>query len=339
MATFEAQVEGLTGLSVDGSSAPTQTELTQFLTDGAKEVINLLPPGLLPLCAAQSTFTSTAAGSESETLNTGNILNVFRNDGDIDQPCRRISADDKGRVSDPADMSYAKISDPVYYVENNKINALPDGGSCKYSEVQYPAVAYGESAIAVFPDEAEYLVPLYASIKALQRKMADKTSSLPSDIPLPPIPNAPSAPSFDTGAISVSSSVPTYIKPAFDKVGKYIEQQEDTELAQAKLQEINSQIQDSLNQFNKEQTVFQNELQEKIQEADNQQTKDSADYSAKLQKYSNQIQIYTSEVNSKVQDFNTKLQKHNIDYQWLQAQHKQLIEDYNRGLQILTGGK
>ena len=416
MATFEAQVEGLTGLSVDGSSAPTQTELTQFLTDGAKEVINLLPPGLLPLCASQATFTSTAAGSESEILNTGNILNVFRNDGDIDQPCRRISADDKGRVSDPYEMSYAKISDPVYYVENNKINALPDGGSCKYSEVQYPTVAYGDSAIGAtslsgvtataadptvftksshglstgdivklsnfnemtevngmtgtvtkldantfevngvaadpaettggnvvklggFPDEVEYLVPLYASIKALQRKMADKTSSLPSDIPLPPIPNAPSAPSFDTGAISVSSSVPTYIKPAFDKVGKYIEQQEDTELAQAKLQEINSQIQDSLNQFNKEQTVFQNELQEKIQEADNQQTKDSADYSAKLQKYSNQIQIYTSEVNSKVQDFNTKLQKHNIDYQWLQAQHKQLIDDYNRGLQILTGGK
>ena len=43
MATFEAQVEGLTSLSIDGSSAPTQTELTQFLTDGAKEVLNALP--------------------------------------------------------------------------------------------------------------------------------------------------------------------------------------------------------------------------------------------------------------------------------------------------------
>ena len=41
MATFEAQVEGLTSLSIDGSSAPTQTELTQFLTDGAKEIINI----------------------------------------------------------------------------------------------------------------------------------------------------------------------------------------------------------------------------------------------------------------------------------------------------------
>jgi hypothetical protein len=178
MASYQTQVMALTGITISSSGTyPTEAQLTQFLTDGAKEVINSLPPGLLPLCASQATFTSTAAGSESETLNTGNILNVFRNDGDIDQPCRRISADDKGRVSDESDMSYAKISDPVYYIENNKINALPDGGSCKYSEVQYPAVAYSVDAIAAFPDEAEYLVPLYASVKALQNAMAAKAGN------------------------------------------------------------------------------------------------------------------------------------------------------------------
>ena len=76
MATFEAQVEGLTSLSIDGSSAPTQTELTQFLTDGAKEIINILPPNLLDWCSSQSTFTSVMPGSESETMNTGKILRV-----------------------------------------------------------------------------------------------------------------------------------------------------------------------------------------------------------------------------------------------------------------------
>ena len=53
MATFEEQVEALTSLAIDGSSAPTQNELTQFLTDGAKEIINNLPGHLLPLCAYQ----------------------------------------------------------------------------------------------------------------------------------------------------------------------------------------------------------------------------------------------------------------------------------------------
>ena len=208
MATFEAQVEGLTSLSIDGSSAPTQTELTQFLTDGAKEVINLLPEGLLPLCSSSVSFTS---GSAS-TLNTGKVLHVLRSDGDISQPCRSIPAMYKGKYSDPDDMNYATVTDPAFYVENNTIDVLPAGGSCTYSEVQYPAVAYGDSAISVFPDEAEYLVALYASIKTLQNAMGNKTGSLPADISFPSIPVAPTSPSFDTGAISVSSSAPTYTK-------------------------------------------------------------------------------------------------------------------------------
>ena len=143
MATFEAQVEGLTSLAIDGSSAPTNIELTQFLTDGAKEVINQLPGHLLPLCAASQSFTSGTA----DTLNTGKILNVFRSDGDINQPCRKIPAKQKGRVSDPEEMSYATITDPVFFIDNNSLDVLPSGGSCSYSEVQYPSVNYSDSSI------------------------------------------------------------------------------------------------------------------------------------------------------------------------------------------------
>ena len=168
MATFEAQVEALTSLSIDGSRAPTQTELTQFLTDGAKEIINILPPNLIDLCSASQSFTSGTAS----TLNTGKVLRVFRSDGDIKQPCRPIPASYKGRYSDPDDMNYATVTDPVFYIENNSLDVLPGGGSCTYSEVQYPSVAFGDSAVAVFPDEAEYLVPLYAAIKALQNKLS-----------------------------------------------------------------------------------------------------------------------------------------------------------------------
>ena len=156
MATFEEQVEGLTSLSIDGSSAPTQTELTQFLTDGVKEVINTMPNEMLPLCSASVSFTSGTAS----TLNTGKILHVLRSDGDITQPCRGIPAHFKGRYSDSDDMNYATVTDPVYYVENNSLDVLPAGGTCTYSEVQYPSVAFGDSSVSVFPDEAEYLVPL-----------------------------------------------------------------------------------------------------------------------------------------------------------------------------------
>ena len=173
MATFEAQVEGLTSLAIDGSSAPTQTELTQFLTDGAKEIINVLPNRLQALCASEQTFTSGTA----DTLNTGNILFVTRNDGDIDQPCRRIPAPLADKAKDPDEMQYASVTDPIFFIKNNALDVLPDGGSCKYSEVQYPAVAYGDDAIARFPDEAEHLVVLYGAVRSLQNVLGDKSSN------------------------------------------------------------------------------------------------------------------------------------------------------------------
>ena len=234
MATFEAQVEALTSLSIDGSSAPTQTELSQFLSDGAMEVINAMPPNLKMFCATEDTFTSTAVGSEAETLDSAQVLSVTRSDGTIEQPCRLIPPTLRGRVSDSDDMNAATTTDPVYYIYNGKLNALPASGSCKYLEVNNPSVAYGDSAIGNFPDEYEYLVPLYASVKSIQNKLGSLGEGLSA---LNITDSAPSIPSLATvsysnasnadasassvGAItvsnvsvaSVSSSAPTYTKP------------------------------------------------------------------------------------------------------------------------------
>ena len=219
MATFEAQVEGLTSLSI--GTTPTQSELTQFLTNGAKEVINQLPGHLLPLCAASQSFTSGSA----DTLTTGKILNVFRSDGDINQPCRKIPAKQKGRVSDPEEMSYATITDPIYYIDNNELDVLPDGGSCTYSEVQYPAVSYTHEAISVFPDEAEHLVVLYGSVKSLQNVLGNMNSSIVH--------------SDQDGSYSASSSS----SQGWEKVRDYIQSDEDVELSGASLSSLSSEMQ------------------------------------------------------------------------------------------------
>tara|TARA_R100001082_G_scaffold111048_1_gene93055 strand:- start:2037 stop:3869 length:1833 start_codon:yes stop_codon:yes gene_type:complete len=234
MATFEAQVEGLTSLAIDGSSAPTQTELTQFLTDGAAEVINSMPLSLKTLCATEDTFTSAAVGSEAETLESAQVLSVTLNDGTIEQPCRKIPAELRGKASDSDDMIAASVTDPVYYIYNGKLNALPASRSCKYLEVNNPAVAYGDSAISNFPDEYEYLVPLYASIKSIQNKMGSLSEGLTV---LNITDSAPTIPSLATvsysnasnadasaqavspitvstvNVASVSSSAPAYSKP------------------------------------------------------------------------------------------------------------------------------
>jgi len=452
MATFEAQVEGLTGLSIDGSSAPTQTELTQFLTDGAKEVINLLPENLLPLCTSSVSFTS---GSAS-TLNTGKVLHVLRSDGDISQPCRSILAMYKGKYSDSDDMNYATVTDPVFYVENNTIDVLPAGGSCTYSEVQYPSVSYGDSLIGAtsltgvtatavdptvftksshglstgdivklsnftemieingmtgtvtkldantfevngvsadpaettggnvvklggFPDEAEYLVPLYASMKSLQNAMGNKTSDLPSDITFPSIPIliipsmatvgdltlpvtptapslsaqsvtitgtaptylkptlssqtafndywaigdfpdsdpgalavnavAPSVPSISAASVTITGTAPTYVGPSYSQIDTYIDTDEDVELAQAKLQEVSNQVQDSLNRFNDDNVEYQAKLQKDIQDAQLESTEEGQ----KLQKYSAELQNYQANVSKEVQEYQQKLSRYQLE--------------------------
>ena len=176
---FAAEIHSLSGFNADDTSTATNSGETfrihanQWLTDGAKEVINFLPIKLQRLCASMVTFTSAAAGSEAETLNTGKVMSVFAGS----HKCRMIGNGKKYDVSDPGNITYATSTDPVFYIEANKINVLPAGLSCKYEEIQYPTVEFDQSTIAVFPDEAEYLVVLYAAIRAVQERMATEITN------------------------------------------------------------------------------------------------------------------------------------------------------------------
>jgi hypothetical protein len=170
---FAAEIHALSGFDGDsGITTPTgeirQTHTTRWLTDSAKEVIKAMPQRLLSLCASNVTFTS---GTPS-TMNTGKILTVFRSDGDIQQPCRKVESYQKGRYSDPEDMNKATVTDPVYFVENNTLDVLPVGGSCTYSEVQFPSVSFDDTSISSFPDEAERAVVVCAAIKAAEHLLA-----------------------------------------------------------------------------------------------------------------------------------------------------------------------
>ena len=171
MATFEAQVEALTSLDIDGSSAPTQSELSQFLTDGAKEILNTLPRSKQALFTTANDLNSS---SQSLTLLGSEIFSVTRDDGTINQPCRRVPAELNGRIRDADDMMAATVTDPAYYVTNNILVVVPSPTNAQNAHVHtlnYPTVAFGDSAIAKFPDDAEYLVPIYGAIKSLQNSL------------------------------------------------------------------------------------------------------------------------------------------------------------------------
>jgi len=370
MANFDAQVIQLVG----SSWTEDQAALDQFITEGANEVINAMPRSMQERIAEETTVTSGTTASEGHK-----VISMTRNDGTIDQPCRNIPAWKRGRAADSSDMEYATATDPVYYTNDGKFNILPSGGSGN-KLVSVPTYSQSSvidastvSTITNFPNEAEYLVVLYAAVKALQQVMNGKSSSLPTDITLP---SSPVAPAISTvsytdatasgvvvpAKIDVSGNAPTFVSPAdFSKVTSYIETDEDTELAVAKIQQINSQLDEALNKFNKENVRYQVEYQEEAMKVNQdlqaelevfkaktdlnarnaaKQIEDViADNGSKIQKYSSELQRYQSEVASEIQNYNAKIQKHVTDYQWLIGQHQSLTADYQRGLQLLTGAR
>ena len=164
MANFDAQVIELVGVTYSTD----QDALNQFITEGANEVINAMPRSIMERVAEETTFTNTVSSEGHK------ILHVLKNDGTIDQPCRLVLANKRGRIQDSSDMEYATSSDPAYYIQDSLVTLFPTGSGGKlvsmptYSQSS-PLDASAISTITNFPNEYEYLVVLYAAIKSLQQ--------------------------------------------------------------------------------------------------------------------------------------------------------------------------
>jgi hypothetical protein len=200
----------------------------------------------------------------------------------------------------------------------------------------------------------------------------------------PTIPNDPSISSPGVSTVAkadISGNVPTYTKPTLDSstnmltemeagtlgsaetdfeqwfniAGQYIEDEEDTELAQAQLQKIQTyiqafsqDIQNELNEFNKENEIYRANIQAEILKhqtdaAEAQKEGDLTlqaaiqDYSLELQLFQQELALYQQNVNKEVTQYTTNLQQYGIEYQWYQGQQQKLQQDYDKGLQILIG--
>jgi len=145
---FEAQVESLASIAIDSSgTTPTQGELAQFLTDGAKEVLNTLPRSKQEMFTTSNDLNSS---STSFTVLGSEIFSVTRDDGTINQPCRVVNPALQGRIRDADDMMAATTTDPAYYVTNNILVVVPTPTDAQNAHVQtlnYPTVSFGDSTI------------------------------------------------------------------------------------------------------------------------------------------------------------------------------------------------
>jgi hypothetical protein len=188
MATFEAQVEALTSLAIDGSSTPKQDELSQLLRDGVIDVtakhLAIRPQDAFMFMRISSESTSQAGLSAP----SAKIISVIRESGTNDdwRNCREISVGQQSNVTDTSSLHYASKYNPAYFVsEEGAILVFPapsSGGANSYKvyyvngepkdQTNNAALTYLHSDIKFFPEDKVYLVVIYAAIKSLEAKLS-----------------------------------------------------------------------------------------------------------------------------------------------------------------------
>ena len=177
MANFDVQIQELSGTFDD------QVALDQWMTDGAKEIINQLSAKLKEKCM---TITNLYIGNTDTTMDMdgkGDVLYVTRENADsgVFAPCRKIPSMYGDLTNDSDNIIYGATStDPIYYIESNSssvstlfVKPTPTSlQPAKVYHIGYPTIdASSVAVIANFPDEAEYLVVLYAAIKVVEQLM------------------------------------------------------------------------------------------------------------------------------------------------------------------------
>ena len=226
MATFQAQVEGLTSLSV--GTTPTTAELAEFLKDGVIDVTNrwlaIRPQDIEDFVRGSSTQSSNGFATSG-----ANIVSVIREagaDGDTDgstawEPCRKVPSSMRSRVVDVDSLDYASKYNPVYIINNNSavnVYPVPDGTNDGY-RVYYvnnepkgdgivDELAAGHSTIGYFPKDKVYLVVMYAGIRSLHAAMGATTITDLTVTAVPPV-----EPLLVSTSLSFSQAAPTYTKP------------------------------------------------------------------------------------------------------------------------------
>jgi len=192
MADFKTRIDDLTGFGSTDDVA-----IVDWLTAGAREIIDVLPMSKLDRMSEEELFHSgnikTDNPVDGVNVEDSKILHVLRAE-DITaspvvyQPCREVHADQVGRVIDSNYMEYATATDPAYYISDKKLFVLPDHPTaptntgdkdCKLVKINEDfTIAATDTTIENFPKEANNAVVLYAARNALLRLMNLKHSSV-----------------------------------------------------------------------------------------------------------------------------------------------------------------
>ena len=212
MANFETRViNKISDTLTTGDLTVTTDMLDVWLGEGARYIIGKMPPMLWKYFSKEDAAFAPTTGLAVENHK---IINVFRNDGTIDQPARQIPESLRGRALDSSDINYATNTDPEWYIDSSTtatptLKILPVSATAvgKVIRLSYPTIdASADSSINGFPDELEDLVVLYAVLQAKLREMGLSRRDAQTEIEA----------ITDSGILSSLSGVYTEIETALD---------------------------------------------------------------------------------------------------------------------------
>lgn len=187
MATFQAQIEALTNISLSTTSTPSTTQVDQFLNDAVLDfTAQYLKafPAEGPLFARESSeYTSNGAD-----LNSAIILSIVRETGVNNdwRVCRKGFPGMEAMLQDKESIHYASKINPSYIQIGDSISVYPEPDSNQNAfKVYYvnntpldgdsTTLTVADSTIAHFPLAKVYLIVAYTSMKVIEAKMADYT--------------------------------------------------------------------------------------------------------------------------------------------------------------------
>jgi hypothetical protein len=156
--SVKAKVEALIGEIGSNDT----TIVSEWASDTAREVINILPEDML--WSVSTELTDDGTGTD---VSTSKFLYAHK-DG---YEAIEISPSMKGRASDVGSIYKATDTSSVYYREGGSVTILPTGG--KIAVVSFPNILYDDSDVTGVPDDVKHLVIMGTAVKGRLNQLND----------------------------------------------------------------------------------------------------------------------------------------------------------------------
>ena len=213
---------------------PLAAALSDWLTNAARMIVDLLPADKLKRISLIKTFTTSTSLAYIKPIMPPLIGGI---------PARQIELNQSGQAADALSIHAATASDTVYYIAGGTLYSLPTGKAGSLEYVQYPIVNSTDSTINNFPLECEQLVVMNTAVQVLLKAKIDLIATLAA-VSLPTVPTSPtfSIPSWTFAGLVYP--VPLDISSYITSVDTYLDPNGDIESANAKMNEAQVKIQE-----------------------------------------------------------------------------------------------